>query len=273
MDETVRCSQCGYRNDARLRHCQLCSSLIGDGRPSAAPRAPGPPPARHFLIPVVGERVEIVSGVTCTLGRDPECQIRCRTKKVSRRHALVSLQGNPARPVLEDLGSRNGTRVNGAPVPPKGTRALADGDEIEVGGVSFTYRLVAAGAGDEVLHPDSHEITVASALDQEDSAISGCAGIIPLATVVSRLQELHASGCLRVESGPRAGALYFLEGRSLGGRFGGHDGAAALEAVIALQGGKFRFEPIAATETPPPAPRASAAPAARPWFEKSAPER
>jgi pSer/pThr/pTyr-binding forkhead associated (FHA) protein len=46
----------------------------------------------------------------------------------SRRHAEIRRDGNDV--VVVDLGSTNGTRVNGAPIR---ERVLEDGDEIVIG--------------------------------------------------------------------------------------------------------------------------------------------
>lgn len=48
------------------------------------------------------------------IGRDPDCDIRLASHSVSRRHALV--EKTPNGWVVRDLGSANGTRVNGARV-------------------------------------------------------------------------------------------------------------------------------------------------------------
>ena len=55
---------------------------------------------------------------------------------VSRHHARIVVAGSSE--VIEDLGSKNGTRLNGAPV---GTgRELRDGDEIRLGTVQLLFR-------------------------------------------------------------------------------------------------------------------------------------
>ena len=92
-------------------------SLVRDGRP--LPLAPG-------------ENV---------LGRDPGCAVFVDDTTVSRRHARVTVQGSEA--VLEDLGSKNGTTVNGR--VPDGPVALRHGDAVLVGSVLFAVRVAASG--------------------------------------------------------------------------------------------------------------------------------
>jgi pSer/pThr/pTyr-binding forkhead associated (FHA) protein len=69
-----------------------------------------------------------------TIGRLPECEIVLADTKVSRRHAEVRRNG--ADVVVVDLGSTNGTQVNGSGVR---ERALADGDTITVGGTNLHF--------------------------------------------------------------------------------------------------------------------------------------
>lgn len=74
------------------------------------------------------------------LGRDPTCDVVVPSPKVSRRHAVVHRSADGTLE-LGDLGSANGTTVNGAELTPGTLRALADGDVIEVGGVAVAVLL------------------------------------------------------------------------------------------------------------------------------------
>ncbi len=77
------------------------------------------------------------------IGRDPDAAVFVDDTTVSRRHACLTVRGSEA--VLEDLGSKNGTTVNGK--PPAGPLALLHGDAVLVGAVLFTVR-VASAAGE-----------------------------------------------------------------------------------------------------------------------------
>ena len=68
-----------------------------------------------------------------TIGRHPMNDLRLDTEKdldVSSRHAEIRLVGGTA--TLRDVGSSNGTKVNGQPLV--GERALFEGDVISLGG-------------------------------------------------------------------------------------------------------------------------------------------
>src|SRR3982751_4073136 len=65
----------------------------------------------------------------CLLGRSPECPIVLASERVSREHAVVRRIHSGLQ--IEDLGSRNGTWVNGARI--RYPTVLQPGDEIELG--------------------------------------------------------------------------------------------------------------------------------------------
>jgi DNA-binding winged helix-turn-helix (wHTH) protein len=83
------------------------------------------------------QRFALADGVV-EIGRSSEAAIRIDAAGVSRRHARLVIAGDRAR--IEDLGSKNGTFVGGKPVAPG--CVLKDGDEIRVGPVILTFRLV-----------------------------------------------------------------------------------------------------------------------------------
>jgi DNA-binding winged helix-turn-helix (wHTH) protein len=81
----------------------------------------------------------LVDGSTI-LGRAEDADIRFDLPGVSRRHARIDFEGETA--TIEDLGSRNGTYVRGVRIT--APAALANGDEICLGPVTLTFRLVSA---------------------------------------------------------------------------------------------------------------------------------
>lgn len=87
---------------------------------------------------------------TLLIGRAEECDIRPLSDDVSRRHAAVHV--GPADVWVEDLGSRNGTFVNGERITAK--TKVVSGDVIKVGAlelsVSCSEPAVKEGAEDDV---------------------------------------------------------------------------------------------------------------------------
>ena len=65
------------------------------------------------------------------LGRDATCDIRLDGNDISRRHAVIRRVEGDASPIIVDLESRNGVRVNSRAVA---SARLASGDVLRVGG-------------------------------------------------------------------------------------------------------------------------------------------
>ena len=84
--------------------------------------------------PVEGLEYNITKGVS--IGRAIECDITLLRSYISRNHAYLQLQGEHL--IIEDLGSSNGTQVNGKLI--KGQQVLQNGDEIRFKDVLFTIR-------------------------------------------------------------------------------------------------------------------------------------
>jgi hypothetical protein len=73
-------------------------------------------------------------GAELTLGRSPHCDYVVADRTVSARHAELRRATDGWE--LRDLGSRNGTRVNGWLVK---QQRVADGDEITLGASTFVF--------------------------------------------------------------------------------------------------------------------------------------
>lgn len=86
---------------------------------------------------IYGGRRLMVGARGATLGRSRECEIVIEDPNVSRRHAELRPRGGGW--VVSDLGSTNGTRVNGRPV--HAPEVVRPGDEIEVGSSLITFEL------------------------------------------------------------------------------------------------------------------------------------
>jgi len=75
------------------------------------------------------------------LGRNHDATAFIDSGGVSRRHARITVAGGEA--TLEDLGSKNGTRLRGERIA--ATTSLADGDEIRLGPVLLIFRRYSVG--------------------------------------------------------------------------------------------------------------------------------
>ncbi len=92
----------------------------------------GPQESWYLIVSGSDESSRVVplhDGEEVIFGRQSESTVQLEHERVSRRHAAVRRYGNQI--VVEDLGSRNGTLVNGQPTT--GPRRLSVGDVIQVG--------------------------------------------------------------------------------------------------------------------------------------------
>lgn len=93
---------------------------------------PGGGGAGSLLLPT-DERV-VLGEYVVTIGRMPDCTVVLADPNVSRNHAEIRPQGDGY--VVVDLGSTNGTRVNGVKVT---EHELRDGDDLMFGNTRMTF--------------------------------------------------------------------------------------------------------------------------------------
>ena len=113
----------------------------------AAPPAAAPPPEPqgdagiYLRLEVLqgaetGQIRELTLSRELVAGRDPDCGIPLADSSVSRHHCRIFLANDVV--YIEDLGSQNGTSVNGIRL--EMARALRSGDTIQVGETVFQLK-------------------------------------------------------------------------------------------------------------------------------------
>lgn len=94
--------------------------------------------------------VYALEGDQLSIGRDSSNEISVNDAEVSRRHARLSFQGGKY--VLEDMGSTNGTYVNGQRLT--GPRVLKSGEVVSLGEqIVFVYEAVEVDPGATMVSP------------------------------------------------------------------------------------------------------------------------
>lgn len=105
------------------------------------------------------------------IGRREDCDLRIPLHDVSRKHSRLIREGDQLR--IEDLGSSNGTYLNGQRI--ERDAVLQAGDSVQVGPVVFVVQ-VDGHPADEDLHPMTAEAAGTGAM-MAPSAVPGAPGM------------------------------------------------------------------------------------------------
>jgi len=130
------CMRCGRVNKSNARFCAGCGTPL-----SAALPAP-----RLMVISPRGTFEQKIERTPLRIGRRdprqhhyPDLDLAEHDRGIaSRNHAVINRSGDYY--TLTDLGSTNGTLLNGAPVPPNQDQRLRSGDRIKIGEVEIEFR-------------------------------------------------------------------------------------------------------------------------------------
>lgn len=111
----------------------------GESRPASAPSAAGPrvsTAARTPIVEIAGHQHPLVKTRT-VIGRGSDADITVDDTGTSRQHVEILWDG--ARAQVRDLGSTNGSQLNGSPVS---QAPLEDGSIVTIGRTRILFRLV-----------------------------------------------------------------------------------------------------------------------------------
>ncbi len=129
------CPYCGQKKDASGN----CGCTVGGGFAGGAATATRTGTPRLIgAMGIYSGNIYPITGGSVSVGRDSANTIALADDTtVSRRHAEIQLQNGGA--VVRDLGSANGTFVNGVRI--SGEQALRAGDEIQIGNTRFRFEI------------------------------------------------------------------------------------------------------------------------------------
>lgn len=144
------------------------------------------------------------------IGRSSELDIVLVEDMVSRKHAKITLAGGKI--TIEDLGSTNGTFVNGEKV--KSSR-LKEGDRILVG--TSILKLVKAGANapelsDAQVKQNLEQVAAVQSARQTKTAMTGKIEEVPLPDLLQLFHTSKKNGVL-VVSNEQEGKIYLRQGK------------------------------------------------------------
>jgi CheY-like chemotaxis protein len=137
----------------------------------------------------------VIRRFPCVIGRQADCAVRLADPLVSRRHCSLTLR--EGRVWIEDLGSRNGTRLNGQPL--EEALPLDDGDQLEV-----AHLLFRVGLGSESEEALSERDASAAANEGAGRAVLVVEDDDALARTLARLLESWGHRVRVARDGPEA---------------------------------------------------------------------
>jgi DNA-binding winged helix-turn-helix (wHTH) protein len=114
--------------------------VVADVIPVADSVAPGGGASLPFKLQAEDGDHPLIQGLN-VIGRTADADICIDQTEVSRCHAKITVQGTTA--MIEDLGSKNGTFVNGRQLD--GPAALRNGDDIWIGRSVARFRFLIEG--------------------------------------------------------------------------------------------------------------------------------
>jgi len=130
----IQCPVCKTFNPGGVKFCVECGLIFDRALPADAFGAPAV--QLPILLESTGREHPLRAGST-VIGR--EADIIIADSKVSRKHAQITNANGLIE--IEDLGSSNGTKVNGNTVAPGNKIVLTGGEKISFAGVEMTFQV------------------------------------------------------------------------------------------------------------------------------------
>jgi pSer/pThr/pTyr-binding forkhead associated (FHA) protein len=194
-----------------------------------------------------GGEYPLAEGQEIVIGRSSELDMVLVEEMVSRKHARIALADGTIS--IEDLGSTNGTFVNGEKVQ-QGT--LREGDRVLIG---TNILKVVAAPQDAQARANLKAMAVGRVTakqqgpgrsTEEAPRMSGNLEEIPLPDLLQLFGTSRKAGVLVLRSAGREGRIYLNEGRIRFAEFDGLIGVPPLKALyrmLAWQTGSFALDP------------------------------
>lgn len=220
--------------------------MINKPAPSTAsePRSPGSRLALRFISgKYQGGEFPFADGQEIIIGRSSELDMVLVEEMVSRRHARIVLQDGVIS--IEDLGSTNGTFVNGEKIQ-KGT--LHEGDRILIGTSILKVANASETARRESLEAQAARVSQRKGNRLSDDAprMSGNLEEIPLPDLLQLFGTSRKDGVLSLQSNDRRGRIYLRDGLIRFASIEGREEIGAFKAIYRMlewRVGVFELDP------------------------------
>lgn len=207
-----------------------------------------------FLVRYPDKPIQVPNRGVMSIGRADDNDIVISESRVSRKHAVIGF--NKPGFVLTDLGSSNGTFLNGVKMAPRQPAALHDWDKIRMASAVFTARMVEKHSQvmDEFKDLRSRsQCEVTEIIDVKELLGGGSEmhqpaffGDLAHLCPVELLQMIESggkSGTLVLTTGTGEGMISVSNGHVTNARFNQKSGEEAVYEILRYNTGSFKFTP------------------------------
>ncbi len=193
-----------------------------------------------------GGEFPLEQGREVLLGRSSDLDMVLVEEMVSRRHARILWTGDDIS--IEDLGSTNGTFVNGEKID---ARTIQEGDRILIG--TSILKLVPASQNAQAATGDIEYVRRPDTPPEREGPprMTGSLSEVPLPDLLQLFAASRKTGVLLVAAGGQHGHLYLKDGDLCYARIEGRTALAPEKAVfrmLAWEDGHFQLDPPNAEE-------------------------
>jgi hypothetical protein len=213
-----------------------------------------------FLVRYPDKPIQVPNKGKISIGRSDDNNIIIAESRVSRRHAIIEFKKPQF--VIGDVGSSNGTFLNGHKLVPNQQFILNDWDKIRIASAVYTARMVEKPAQimDEFkelrsrVHADVTEIIDVKELMTGGGQQSAFSGDLAHLTPVELLQMIETggkSGMLALATADGEGTYTISNGHIAAAQFKELRGEEAVYAILQYNQGTFNFSPQVITMEAP----------------------
>lgn len=209
--------------------------------------------ANLFLVKYPEEPIRVPDKGEVTIGRSDDNDIVLTEPRVSRKHAVINWLEPPGVFVISDLGSSNGTYLNGTKLPANYPGLLKDWDKIRIASTVFTIRVVdepsvITSEFEELRERVQCEVTevlkiVDLKIPQELPAFSGALAHLCPVELFQMLETGYKTGILTLKTDGGEGTYTVVSGQVVEATFNTKHAEDAVYEVLKFNDGTFAFNP------------------------------
>jgi pSer/pThr/pTyr-binding forkhead associated (FHA) protein len=205
-----------------------------------------------FLVRYPEAPVRVPDKGKFTIGRSDDNSIVLTERRASRQHARIDWDDKRKKFTISDLGSSNGTYLNGQKLASLTQAPLNDWDKIRIANAVFTSRFVDDPSiiKDEFkelrqrVHTDVTEIFEVGELENMMTQSPSLSGDLEHLCPIEFFQMIETSrktGVLTIKTDSTEGTFGILEGNIITASFGEFQGEQAVFEALKCTKGKFAF--------------------------------